>query len=43
MNRAWDVNPVVFKQFDARRREEEVRKAQVARLLTSGRHRGGEG
>jgi hypothetical protein len=40
-NSRWRVLPAVAKQFEAKRHEEEARKATVARLMGSRRKRGG--
>ena len=39
-NTKWFVNPAVARQFEARKREEERRKAEVARLMNSPRKSG---
>jgi hypothetical protein len=36
-NTKWAVTPVVARQFEARKRAEECRKAEVARLMNSPR------
>ena len=39
-NTKWEVTPAVARQFEARKREEERRKAEVARLMNSPRKSG---
>jgi hypothetical protein len=39
-NTKWPVTPAVAQQFEARKREEERRKAEVARLMNSSRKSG---